>query len=89
MTKKTFSNQVAKALGWTSGPVVAKDKLLSAKLGTNTYIETEIDGAFHIGNLKDWQAVKLIEAGFIATVKIREPRWMNDEKKAVMFWSVA
>jgi hypothetical protein len=39
--------------------------------------------------LKDWQAVALLEAGFIATIKIREPRWMNDEKKALMFWSVA
>ena len=89
MTKKTFSNQVAKALGWTRGPVVAKDKVLTAAISGMTYIETEINGTFEIGNLKDWQAVALLEAGFVATIKIREPRWMGDDKKAVMFWAVA
>jgi hypothetical protein len=89
MTKKVFSNKVAKALGWKHGPEVAKDKTLTASLNGFTFIETEIDGAFHIGNLKDWQAVALLEAGFIATIKIREPRWASDEKRPVMFWSVA
>jgi hypothetical protein len=90
MTKKSFSNKVGKALGWTKGgPVVAQDKITRAHLGGNAYIETEIDGGFEIFHLKDWQAVQLLEAGFVATVKIRQPRWAKDPKKAVMVWSVA
>jgi hypothetical protein len=87
MTAKKFSNLVAKTLGITFGPAVGQDAVWRAVKGKNAYIKDEKDNAFLIVNLPNWQAVKLLEAGFVATAKIAPKGWYSDEAKVELYWS--
>ena len=89
MTAKKFSNLVAKTLNITHGPAVGKDAKQRAARFSHAYIKYEIDGAFMIANLPNWQAVKLLEAGFTATAKLSPKSWLSDEHKVEMYWVAA
>ena len=86
MTSKKFSNLVAKTLGITHGPAVSRDAIYSAARTKTAYIKNEIDNAFLIANLPNWQAAKLLEAGFVGTAKLSPKGWY-DEGKVEIYWT--
>ena len=86
MTPKKFSNLIAKTLGIKYGPAVARETITRAVLHNSDYIHDEKDGAFLIRNLPDWQAVALVKAGFIATLKIA-PSWYTESERLETYWS--
>ena len=87
MTSKKFSNLVAKTLGITHGPAVGRDAVYSAVKMKHAYIKNEIDNAFLIAYLPNWQAAKLIEAGFVGTAKLSPKGWFSDEPKVEIYWT--
>jgi hypothetical protein len=89
MTAKKFSNLVAKTLGITHGPAVGQEARRSAARFQRAYIKHEIDGAFMIAYLPNWQAAKLLEAGFTATAKLSPKGWFSDEQRVELYWTAA
>ena len=87
MTAKKFSNLVAKTLGISHGPAVGRDAVYSAVRTKSAYIKNEIENAFLVPYLPNWQQVKLIEAGFVATAKVSPKSWLSDEPKVELYWS--
>lgn len=87
MTSKKFSNLVAKTLGITHGPAVSRDGIYHAAKMKYAYIKNEIDNAFLIAYLPNWQAAKLLEAGFVGTAKLSPKGWYSDEGKVEIYWT--
>ena len=87
MTAKKFSNLVAKTLGISHGPAVGREAANSAARMKNAYIKNEINNAFLIAYLPNWQAAKLIEAGFVGTAKLSPKSWLTDEQKVEIYWT--
>lgn len=88
MTGKKFSNLVSKTLGYSNAVAYGKSSSFSAwKLGY-MFIEEEQDGTFLIANIKGHHSAKLIEAGFIGTLKIAEKKSaLQGEPIAAIFWA--
>lgn len=88
MNARKFSNLVSKTLGYSNAVAFGKDSSFSAwKLGF-MFIEEEQDGTFLIANIKAHQSAKLIEAGFVGTLKITEKKSaIHSEPIAGIFWS--
>lgn len=83
MTARKFANMVARDLGWSINHISTGE----AGRYADTAIRHEVDGTFYIVGLPAWVEVKLMELGYTATARIKQPEWSGAKPVVVLYWS--